>query len=147
MRRLEKGAAHVVSSHSERGKRRRATVGRMQILGCLLQLLLVLAVIFYFAGFVAGPLRFRLWRWSVGLVGIVFGISLLSIEARAHPFITFVLLVIAALIAYVAVEHSRAERRRATTPSFLNLRTTGKLPLPLEPDHPFFQEREREDAE
>jgi hypothetical protein len=45
------------------------------------------------------------------------------------------------------VKHRRAEGRRATTPDFLNLRTTGKLPLPLEPDHPFFHEREREDSE
>jgi hypothetical protein len=119
----------------------------MQTLGCLLQLLLVLAVIFYFAGFIAGPLRFRLWGWSAGLVGTVFGISILVVEARAHPVITFVLLVIATLIAYAAVKHRRAEGRRATTPDFLNLRTTGKLPLPLEPDHPFFHEREREDSE
>ena len=119
----------------------------MQTLGCLLQLLLVFAVIFYFAGFVAGPLRFRLWRCSAGLVGIVFGISVLVVEARTHPLVSFVLLVGVTLIAYVAVEHRRAERRRATTPNFLNLRTTGKLPLPLEPDHPFFHERERENAE
>jgi hypothetical protein len=120
----------------------------MQTLGCLLQLLLVLAVIFYFAGFIGGPLRFRLWRWSAGLVGIVFGISFLEVEARAHPFITFVLLVIATLLAYAAVEHRRTERRRVATSNFLNLRTTGKLPLPLEPDHPFsFDEREREDSE
>jgi hypothetical protein len=119
----------------------------MQTLGCLLQLLLVFAVIFYFAGFIAGPLRFRFWRWSAGLVGIVFGISIVVVEARAHPFVTFALFVIIALIAYVAVEHRRAERRHATTPNFLNLRTTGKLPLPLEPDHPFFHEREQEDAE
>ena len=112
-----------------------------------MQLLLVLAVIFYFAGFTGGPLRFRLWRWSAGLVGIVFGISFLVVEARAHPLITFVLLIIATLLAYAAVEHRRTERRRVTTPNFLNLRTTGKLPLPLEPDHPFFHEREREDSE
>lgn len=120
----------------------------MQALNALLELLLVLAMVFYFAGFIApAPLKWCLWRWAAGLVALVFAIALIVVELRAHPIATFFIVIGMSLVSYgvlqVRREHrERAHRRTPPTP-FLNLRVTGKSPVDLE-DAPPFSEEERE---
>jgi len=121
----------------------------MQTLNALLDLLLVAAVFFYFAGFIAPPrFRWRLWRWAVGLVAAVFMIALVVVEVRAHPIAASCIAVAASLIAYGALRvrqehHERAQRRTAPIP-FLNLRVTGKTAVDLEDEPPIAEQEEHE---
>jgi hypothetical protein len=121
----------------------------MQTLNALLELTLVVAVFFYFAGFIAPPpFRWRLWRWAVGLVAAVFMIALVVVEVRAHPIAASCIAAGTSLIAYGALRirqeyRERGHRRPAPTP-FLNLRVTGKTAVDLEDEAPVTEHEEHE---
>jgi len=120
----------------------------MNALNALLQFLLFLAVVFFFGGFIAPhQLRLRLWRWSVGLVALVFLIALVVIEVRAHPIVASMIMVGASLVSFFVLELRRrhADRAHRPTPTpFLSLRATGKTAVDIDDDHPFAS---REDGE
>src|SRR5689334_8348844 len=113
----------------------------MNTMNCILQLLLLLAVVFYFGGFIAQPpMKFRLWKWAAELVALVFLIALVVVEVRTHPFLALLGLLCMALISFAILEVRRRfahQSHRATATPFLSLRTTGKTPADLADDHPF----------
>lgn len=113
----------------------------MNALNAFLQLLLFLAVFFFFGGFIApAPFRFRLWRWSVGLIALVFLIALVVVEVRAHPLVASMIMVGASLASFCILELRRRHADRAHRPTplpFLSLRATGKTAVDIEDDHPF----------
>lgn len=120
----------------------------MQALNVFLQLLLVIAVFLYFVGFIASPVRWQYWRWAAILVGVVFAIALLFVEAHAHPIAAFVALLCASFAAYRIVEARRAPRtlgNRHAAPTFLNLRVTGKTPVEIEETEPLPNQEEEEE--
>ena len=120
----------------------------MQTLNVFLQFLLVIAVFLYFVGFIALPVRWQCWRWAAILVGVVFVIALLFVEAHAHPIAAFVALLCASFAAYRIVEARRAHRtvgNRHAPPTFLNLRVTGKTPVEIEETEPLPNHEEEEE--
>jgi hypothetical protein len=120
----------------------------MQALNVCLQLLLLIAVFLYFIGFVASPVRWQLWRWAAILVGFVFAIALLFVEAHAHPIAAFVACLCASFAAYRVVEARRAHRAVGNwhaPPTFLNLRVTGKTPVEIEETEPLPNHEEEEE--
>lgn len=124
----------------------------MQTLNSLLQLLLVIAVFFYFGGFIAPPpLKWRLWRWAACLVALVFLVALIVVEARAHPIVALCILAVAPLLAYGVLqlrhEHRERPRRRPAPTPFLNLRMSGKTAVDTEAEHPFGERDNEENQE
>jgi ABC-type multidrug transport system permease subunit len=120
----------------------------MQALNAFLQLLLVIAVFLYFIGFIASPVRWQSWRWAAILVGAVFAIALLFVEAHAHPIAAVVSLLCASFAAYRIVEARKAHRtvgNRHVPPTFLNLRVTGKTPVEIEEREPLPNHEEEEE--
>jgi hypothetical protein len=121
----------------------------MQALNAFLELLLVFAVFFYFAGFIAPPpIRWHLWRWAAGLLTLVFVVALVVVEVCAHPVAVFCVICFASLVAYGILQvrrqhHERAHRRPAPTP-FLSLRVTGKTAVELGDEHPVREHEEHE---
>lgn len=119
----------------------------VQTLNAFLPLLLVFAMFFYFAGFIVpAPLKWRLWRWAVGLVALVFIIALVVVEVRAHPAAAFFVASLISTVSYAILQarrahRDRAHRRPAPTP-FLNLRVTGKTAVDLDDEHPFADDGE-----
>ncbi len=113
----------------------------MNALNTLLQLLLCFAVLFFFVGFITPhAVRFRLWRWSVGLIALVFLIALVAIEVRAHPLVASMIMVGASVLSFFVLELRRrhADRAHRPTPTpFLSLRATGKTAVDIDDDHPF----------
>jgi MFS family permease len=121
----------------------------MNALNVFLELLLAVAVIFFYGGFFVPHFRWRLWRWSVQLIALVLVIALVVVEVRAHPLAALVIGAMVSLLAYATLEtrrhHTERARRPVSTP-FLNLRMTGKTAADIPDDHPLL-EHEDEEAE
>jgi hypothetical protein len=121
----------------------------MNALNAFLQFLLLLAVLCYFAGFIApAGYKLRFFMYATKLIVTAFLIAIIVVEVRVHPVAAMLCLIALCLAACGVLELRRrflAHAHDRPALPFMSLRTTGKTPVEIGEEHPFAAEREGEE--
>ena len=104
-----------------------------------MQWLLLVALVLFFIALLMNDTS-KAWKLRLASAAIFIGVftaAVIVVEARVHPYLSVVALVIAAFAAYGVLEFRKRLKLRKPEPfvEYLNLRSMGKRPVDVN-DHP-----------